>query len=367
MGCADAERGDALFGTPDTWVLWNLTGGALGGCITDVTNASRTMLMNLGRWTGRGLLSFFGIPRAMLRTSGRRPHRALRYGAPGRSDRRPVPVTASLGDQRAAMVGQVCLAPGEAKNTYGTGNFLLLQLKIVRSDNGLLTTVCYQFGNAKPVYALEVSIAVTGSAVQWLRDQLGIISGAAQERDAGRRGRGQRRCVLRARPSPGLFAPTLAVRRPRTSSGCRASTQCARGPGDAGRRSATRAAMWSMRWRPTRCAPRVLKVGGGVTLNELCIRSGRCAGRRRGAPVVAERRRSGRRTRRAWRPGSGRIPMTCGNWQEMPAVVAVVERRSSAPGLHGWRKAVAAHAGLGEGRRPRPSQLLGYPDSPRIW
>ena len=92
-----------------------------------------------------------------------------------------VPVTASLGDQQAAMVGQVCLKPGEAKNTYGTGNFLLLNTgeKIVRSANGLLTTVCYQFGDAKPVYALEGSIAVTGSAVQWLRDQLGIISGAA--------------------------------------------------------------------------------------------------------------------------------------------------------------------------------------------
>lgn len=92
-----------------------------------------------------------------------------------------VPVTAILGDQQAAMVGQVCLKPGEAKNTYGTGNFLLLNTgeKIVRSTNGLLTTVCYQFGDAKPVYALEGSIAVTGSAVQWLRDQLGIIGGAA--------------------------------------------------------------------------------------------------------------------------------------------------------------------------------------------
>jgi glycerol kinase len=93
-----------------------------------------------------------------------------------------VPITGMLGDQHAAMVGQVCLGAGEAKNTYGTGNFLLLNTgeKIVRSDNGLLTTVCYQFGDAKPVYALEGSIAVTGSAVQWLRDQLGIISGAAQ-------------------------------------------------------------------------------------------------------------------------------------------------------------------------------------------
>ena len=99
-----------------------------------------------------------------------------------------VPITGILGDQQAAMVGQVCLAAGEAKNTYGTGNFLLLNTgeKIVRSQNGLLTTVCYQFGDAKPVYALEGSIAVTGSAVQWLRDQLGIISGAAQSESLAR-------------------------------------------------------------------------------------------------------------------------------------------------------------------------------------
>jgi glycerol kinase len=99
-----------------------------------------------------------------------------------------VPITGILGDQHAAMVGQVCLLPGEAKNTYGTGNFLLLNTgeNIVRSSNGLLTTVCYQFGDAKPVYALEGSIAVTGSAVQWLRDQLGIISGAAQSESLAR-------------------------------------------------------------------------------------------------------------------------------------------------------------------------------------
>jgi glycerol kinase len=182
---ADAERGDALFGTPDTWVLWNLTGGVQGGVhVTDVTNASRTMLMNLETldWDDE-LLALFGIPRAMLPeirpSSSPEPYGTTHPGGPAGGE---VPVTASLGDQQAAMVGQVCLAPGEAKNTYGTGNFLLLNTgeKIVRSENGLLTTVCYQFGDAKPVYALEGSIAVTGSAVQWLRDQLGIISGASQ-------------------------------------------------------------------------------------------------------------------------------------------------------------------------------------------
>lgn len=182
---AAAENGDALFGTPDTWVLWNLTGGPRGGVhVTDVTNASRTMLMDLETldWDDE-LLSLFSIPRAMLpeiaSSAPSEPYGVTLATGPVGGE---VPITGVLGDQHAAMVGQVCLAPGEAKNTYGTGNFLLLNTgeTIVRSNNGLLTTVCYQFGNAKPVYALEGSIAVTGSAVQWLRDQLGIISGAAQ-------------------------------------------------------------------------------------------------------------------------------------------------------------------------------------------
>ncbi len=185
-----AEKGDAIFGTSDTWVLWNLTGGPQGGVhITDVTNASRTMLMDLETldWDDE-LLALFGIPRQMLPrikpSSSPDPYGMTLAAGPLGGE---VALTASLGDQQAAMVGQVCLAAGEAKNTYGTGNFLLLNTgeKIVRSSNGLLTTVCYQFaprdgGQPKPVYALEGSIAVTGSAIQWLRDQLGIISGAAQ-------------------------------------------------------------------------------------------------------------------------------------------------------------------------------------------
>ena len=178
-----AERGDALFGTPDTWVVWNLTGGADGGVhATDVTNASRTMLMDLETldWDDE-LLALFGVPRAMLPTINPSSH-ATAYGVTVARGLPPVPVTGVLGDQQAATVGQVCFAPGEAKNTYGTGNFLLLNTgeEIVRSANGLLTTVAYQLGDAKPVYALEGSIAVTGSAVQWLRDQLGIISGASE-------------------------------------------------------------------------------------------------------------------------------------------------------------------------------------------
>jgi glycerol kinase len=186
-----AESGDAIFGNTDTWVLWNLTGGRNGGVhITDVTNASRTMLMNLETldWDDE-LLSFFDIPRAMLPEI--RPSSDPRmYGttlSTGPFDGE-VPLTADLGDQQAATVGQVCFAPGEAKNTYGTGNFLLLNTgtELVRSKSGLLTTVCYKFGDAPAVYALEGSIAVTGSAVQWLRDQLGIIRGAEESESLAR-------------------------------------------------------------------------------------------------------------------------------------------------------------------------------------
>ena len=181
---ADAEAGDALFGNTDSWVMWNLTGGVRGGVhVTDVTNASRTMLMNLETldWDDE-LLGFFDIPRAMLPqirpSSDPNPYGELMAPAGFAG----IPLTGILGDQQAAMFGQVCFAPGEAKNTYGTGNFMLLNTgtDLVRSKNGLLSTVCYQVGTDTPVYALEGSIAVTGSAVQWLRDQLGIISGASE-------------------------------------------------------------------------------------------------------------------------------------------------------------------------------------------
>jgi glycerol kinase len=180
-----AEAGEAAFGNTDSWLLWNLTGGTEGGVhVTDVTNASRTMLMNLEtlQWDDE-LLSFFDIPRAMLPeirpSSDPNPYGTTLSNGPLAG---AVPLTGDLGDQQAATVGQVCFAPGEAKNTYGTGNFMLLNTgtEVVRSKNGLLTTVCYKFGDEAPVFALEGSIAVTGSAVQWLRDQLGIISGAAQ-------------------------------------------------------------------------------------------------------------------------------------------------------------------------------------------
>ncbi|TDD58658.1 glycerol kinase [Kribbella antibiotica] len=182
---AAAEAGDAIFGNTDSWLLWNLTGGVNGGVhITDVTNASRTMLMNLETldWDDE-LIGFFNIPRQMLpeirpSSDPNKYGETLVNGPLGGV----VALTGDLGDQQAATVGQVCFNPGEAKNTYGTGNFMLLNTgtELVRSKAGLLSTMCYQFGDEAPVYALEGSIAVTGSAVQWLRDQLGIISGASE-------------------------------------------------------------------------------------------------------------------------------------------------------------------------------------------
>ena len=188
---AAAERGDAIFGNTDAWLLWNLTGGTNGGVhITDVTNASRTMLMNLETldWDDE-LISFFDIPRAML-PEIRPSCDPAGYGRTQASGPLggEVMLAGDLGDQQAATVGQVCFGVGEAKNTYGTGNFMLLNTgtELVRSSAGLLSTVCYQFGAEPAVYALEGSIAVTGSAVQWLRDQLGIIGEAAQIEDLAR-------------------------------------------------------------------------------------------------------------------------------------------------------------------------------------
>jgi glycerol kinase len=175
--------GEAIFGTMDSWVLWNLTGGPNGGVhATDVTNASRTMLMNLETldWDDE-LLEVFGIPHEMLPDilpSAAPYGEALTDGPFGGA----VEIRSILGDQQAATVGQACFRPGETKNTYGTGNFMLLNTggQIVASASGLLTTACYRFGSEKPIYALEGSVAVTGSAVQWLRDQIGLIGAAAE-------------------------------------------------------------------------------------------------------------------------------------------------------------------------------------------
>ncbi|WP_309712316.1 glycerol kinase GlpK [Pseudolysinimonas sp.] len=174
-----AEAGELAFGTTDSWVLWNLTGGPDGGVhATDVTNASRTLLMDLATlaWDD-DLLTAFGIPRALLpeiRSSSEVYGTAI---APLSG----VPIAGILGDQQAATFGQAAFEAGESKNTYGTGNFLIANTgtKIVQSANGLITTVAYRLGDEAPRYALEGSIAVTGSLIQWLRDNLGFFENSA--------------------------------------------------------------------------------------------------------------------------------------------------------------------------------------------
>src|SRR5271155_4963304 len=175
---ARAEAGDVLFGTIDSFLVWKLSGGARGGIhVTDVTNAGRTQLMNLETldWDAE-ILAAFGIPRQILpeiRSSSEH------FGAAGEPAAiRGVAIAGILGDQQAALVGQTCFAPGEAKNTYGTGCFLLLNTgeRAVTSTHGLLTTVAYKFGEKPACYALEGSVAIAGALVQWLRDNLGLIA-----------------------------------------------------------------------------------------------------------------------------------------------------------------------------------------------
>jgi glycerol kinase len=180
-----AKRGDALFGNIDTWIIWNLTGGPTGGVhVTDVTNASRTMLMNLAEldWD-EGILEEMGVPRAMLPEI--RPSSDPNfYGhtTPSGPFAASIPVCGDLGDQQAALCGQTCFEQGEAKNTYGTGCFLVLNTgtEAIPSRRGLLTTVGYRFGDEPTVYALEGSIAIAGALVQWLRDNLELIASSSE-------------------------------------------------------------------------------------------------------------------------------------------------------------------------------------------
>jgi glycerol kinase len=171
----DAEKGEALFGNMDTFIAWNLTGGIDGGIhITDVTNASRTQLMDLAtcQWDDE-ILQVLSIPKAMLPTI----QASSKVYAKAKGVLGGVPLAGILGDQQAALVGQTCFNPGQGKNTYGTGCFLLMNTgkKPVQSKHGLLTTVAYQLGDEPVHYALEGSVAITGALVQWLRDNLGII------------------------------------------------------------------------------------------------------------------------------------------------------------------------------------------------
>ena len=201
-----AEAGDLIMGTMDTWVIWNLTGGVKGGVhVTDVTNASRTMLMDLKSlsWDA-DIAADMGIPMSML-PEIKSSSEVYGHGrAAGLLE--GVPIAGDLGDQQAATFGQAAFEVGMAKNTYGTGCFMIMNTgeEIVPSKNGLLTTVCYQIGDSKPIYALEGSIALAGSLVQWLRDQLGIISAAPDVEDLAADDNGG---IYFVPAFSGLFAP----------------------------------------------------------------------------------------------------------------------------------------------------------------
>ncbi len=343
----DAERGHALFGTVDSWLVWNLTGGRDGGRhVTDVTNASRTMLMDLETlaWDDE-LLALFGIPRAMLPEI--RPSSdadgfgsTVEHGPFGGR----VPLTGVLGDQQAATVGQVCFAPGEAKNTYGTGNFLLLNTGTtpVRSRSGLVTTVAYRFGDAAPVYALEGSIAVTGSAVQWLRDQLGIISGAAQSEALARQVPDSGGAYFVPAFS-GLFAPYWR------SDARGAIVGLSRFTTNAHLARATLEAICYQSRDVVEAMARdsgvdldVLRVDGGVTANELCMQmQADVLGVPVSRPVVAETTALGAAYAAGLAVGFWSDPEALRrNWAEDRRWIPTWSQDQRETGYAGWRKAV---------------------------
>jgi glycerol kinase len=343
---ADAENGDAIFGNTDCWLIWNLTGGVSGGQhITDPTNASRTMLMDLETldWDDE-LLGFFGIPRVMLPQI--RPSSAPGgYGeVTGPAGVAGVPLTGDLGDQQAATVGQVCFAPGEAKNTYGTGNFMLLNTgtELVRSENGLLTTVCYQFGENDPVYALEGSIAVTGSAVQWLRDQLGIISGAAETETLARQVQ-DNGGVYFVPAFSGLFAPYWR------SDARGAIVGLSRFNTNAHLARATLEAICYQSKDVSDAMEQdsgvkldVLKVDGGVTANDLCMQlQADILGVPVSRPVVAETTALGAAYAAGLATGFwSTTDELASNWNESKRWAPQWNDQQRADGYAGWKKAV---------------------------
>jgi glycerol kinase len=263
---AAAERGELLFGTMDAWLIWKLTGRHL----TDVTNASRTMLMNLATldWD-QALLEAIGVPRAMLPTI---VASSEVYGeATGLLA--GVPVASALGDQQAALFGQTCFSPGEGKCTYGTGSFLLVNTgeRPVASRHGLLTTVGYKIGGSPAVYALEGSIAVTGALVQWLRDNLGLIRAAGEIEALARTVEDNGGCYFVPAFS-GLFAPHWRADARGVIAGLTAYVN---------RGHIARAALEAVAWQTREVADamaadsgqtlEVLKVDGGMTANNLLM------------------------------------------------------------------------------------------------
>ena len=342
-----AEKGDALFGTTDTWVLWHLTGGVEGGVhITDVTNASRTMLMNLETldWDEE-LCGFFDIPRAML-PEIRPSSDPNTYGKTTKTGplEGEVPLTGSLGDQQAATVGQVCFSPGEAKNTYGTGNFMLLNTgtEIVRSKAGLLTTMCYKFGDEPAVYALEGAIAVTGSAVQWLRDQLRIID-SAEDSEALARQVPDSGGVVFVPAFSGLFAPYWR------SDARGAIVGLSRFNTNA---HLTRATLEAICYQSVDVADamykdsgvelEVLRVDGGVTANDLCMQiQADVLGVPVSRPVVAETTALGAAYAAGLAVGFwNNTDELRENWNESKRWEPEWDDEQRAAGIATWRKAI---------------------------
>src|SRR6202167_1977790 len=343
---AAAEAGDAAFGNTDSWGIWNLTGGIHGGQhVTDPTNASKTMLMDLEtlNWDDE-LLGFFNIPRSML-------PKIMPSSAPGGYGEvtglaavAGIPLTGDLGDQQAATVGQVCFSPGEAKNTYGTGNFMLLNTgeELVRSKNGLLTTICYQFGTNRPIFALEGSIAVTGSAVQWLRDQLGIISGAAESESLARQVN-DNGGIYFVPAFSGLFAPywrsdargvIVGLSRFNTNAHLARATLEAicyhsRDVSDAMEQDSG-------------VHLEVLKVDGGVTANDLCMQlQADILGVPVSRPVVAETTALGAAYAAGLATGFwANTDELRANWNESKRWTPEWDDKQRADGYAGWKKAV---------------------------
>jgi glycerol kinase len=272
---AAAKRGEALVGTIDSWLIWNLTRGA--NHVTDVTNASRTLLMNVRScaWDDV-MLDRLGVPRSMLpritasseRDGWGRTSRDGCFGA-------EIPICGNLGDQQAALVGQACFDPGQSKNTYGTGCFLLLNTGTtpVRSKAGLLTTVAYKLGDAPTVYALEGSIAVTGALVQWLRDNLGMIRSSGEIETIAREvvDNGG---VYVVPAFSGLFAPHWRSDARGVIVGL--TRHANRGHIARAALEATAFQTWEVidaMMRDSGVVPTMLKVDGGMTVNELLMQT----------------------------------------------------------------------------------------------
>lgn len=341
----DAANGGRLcFGTVDSWLVWKLTGGARH--VIDVTNASRTLLMDLERlaWDGE-LCRLMGIPDDAL------PEIRPSSDPSGDLHTRPegpfgaeVPIAAALGDQHAAMVGQACFLPGQAKSTYGTGTFLLCNTgeRIVRSHAGLLSTCCYQLAGEAPCYALEGSVAVSGAAVQWLRDQLGIISSAAQVEPLAER----------VPDAAGLyFVPAFSgLFAPRWRSDARGViVGMSRFHGAAHLARATLEAIgYQTRdlveaMREDGCPIEELRVDGGVTENALCMQlQADILGRPVVRPATRETTALGAAYAAGMAVGAGpdREALTA-NWAEHSRFLPTWDDERRRAGVAGWEKAVA--------------------------